>query len=101
MPLVQRRAERGLNAIGRPGQVDESASVRSDFDGNWGFSESARSDQTLIAVPHRATARDLLFNPFHSRSSWARFGLPRDGVNLVKLYNSDAYQYVLTNRRVF
>jgi hypothetical protein len=33
----QRRAERGLNAIGRSRQVEESAPVRSDFDGNWGF----------------------------------------------------------------
>ena len=33
----QRRAERGLNAIGSPHQVEESAPVRSDFDGKWGF----------------------------------------------------------------
>ena len=46
----KRRAERGLNAIGRPRQVEESAPVRSDFDGNWGFSESARSNRRGFRV---------------------------------------------------
>ena len=41
----KRRAGRGLNAIRRPRQVEESAPVRSDCDGNCGFSESARSDR--------------------------------------------------------
>jgi len=57
--------ERGLNAIGRPRQVEESAPVRSDFDGKLGFSESARSDR--LAIP--PTAMQLRTANWESRKA--------------------------------